>query len=333
MADGKLESAGADDAFVVKFAPDGRRAWAKRFGGTDVDAVYGLATTAGGEIYLAGETARELRVGAQDLPPLGAADLLVVKLGPDGAVRWARRFGSTGPDYGRAVRTTAEGGVVVLGEMSRSVDFGGGPIESNGNRDVFLLSLGPDGAYRWATHFGGTNDELALGLAIDPSGSILVTGTFDGQLELAGETLRSAGGADAFVAKLGPDGAPRWIRRFGGRESDIGAGLAVDATGNAYAVGWFWYGVDFGKGKLESAGRKDAYVVALAPDGATLWSRRFGGTENDFLQGVATGPDGGIAAIGTFHGTVAFGGAPLAARAAPGAQLPLGDVVVVGLGR
>jgi hypothetical protein len=333
MADGKLDSKGADDMFVVKLGPDGRRLWGKRFGGVDVDAVYGLAADSAGNIYVTGEVGQTIYVGETKLVGLGAADMLVMKLSPDGAPLWARRFGALGPDYGRVVRVTTDGGVIALGEVSREVDFGGGPVESKGNRDAVVVSLGPDGSYRWATRFGGTNDELALGLTVDPVGSVVVTGSFDDKIEFAGQTFRAVGLADAYVAKLGADGSQRWMRTFGSKEADIGGAVANDAQGNLYAVGWFWYEIDFGKGALASAGRKDAYVTALAPDGKTLWARRFGGAGNEFLQSVASLTGGGLVAVGTFHGKVAFGGPELTAESAPDAQLPLGDVAVVALER
>jgi hypothetical protein len=332
MADGKLESRGADDIVVAKFGPDGRRAWVQRFGGVDVDVANGVATDAAGNVYLTGEINQSVEIGGQTLEGLGAADMLVAKLSPDGKPLWAKRFGARGPDYGRQIRATADG-VVVLGEMSRTVDFGRGPLETHGNRDVVVVSLDADGATRWATSFGGSNDELAVGLAVDPTGAAIVTGSFDGDLGFAGTTLKTAGLADAFVAKLDPRGAPAWIRAFGSKESDIGAGVATDASGNVYAVGWFWYTVDFGKGGVASLGKKDSYVVALGPDGATLWAQRSGGKENDFLQAITVLPDGGLAAIGTFHGQAAYGGEPLATAGVPEAQLPMGDVVVVGLER
>jgi hypothetical protein len=333
MADGKLTSRGADDIFVVKLDGEGRRLWAKRFGGDDVDAVYGAATDAAGNIYLVGEMGQRVTIGTTELKSEGGADILVFKLSPAGEPLWARRFGALGADYGRAIRLSPDGSVVVLGEMSRAVDFGGGPIESAGNRDAVVFSLTTEGEYRWATRFGGHNDELALGLAIDPAGSIAVTGSLDSSFEFAGQTVKSRGLADAYVASLAADGTPRWIRTFGSKESDIAAGVTSDPHGNLYAVGWFWYRVDFGAGELESAGRKDAFVLALDRDGKTLWAQRFGDTENDFLQAIASGPDGAPVAAGTFHRTVSFGGEPLTSGADPAAQLPLGDVVVVGFER
>jgi hypothetical protein len=332
MPDGALASKGADDVMVVAFAPDGTRRWARRFGGDDVDAANGVAIATDGAIYVVGELGGAATIGSSKLESAGLSDLLVIKLAADGAPIWARRFGGPGADLARAVRIAPDGDVVVLGEMSREVDFGGGPLEAAGNRDAVVLKLGPDGSYRWATRFGGTNDELALGLAVDPVGSVAVTGSFDDKLTFGADTVASAGLADVFVAKLSPSGAPMWIRTFGAKEADLGVGLAADAAGNLYAVGWFWYEVMVDRTKLVSGGRKDAFALALAPDGRALWAKRFGGKENDFLQGLAATEDG-IVAAGTFHGTVSFGGEELTPAAAPGAQLPLGDLIVLGLAR
>lgn len=333
FGDARLVSDGGDEGFVVKLDATGRRSWAKRIGGADVDAVYGVATSKAGDVYVTGEYAATAELGTERVTSAGQSDAFVIKYAADGAPRWGRRFGGEVADYGRAVRATADGGAIVLAEVSRVVDLGGGAQDGAGNRDVAVVSLDADGGYRWSTRFGGSNDELALGLAVDPVGSVALTGSFDSEIGFAGERHRSAGLADAFVAKLSPTGAPLWLRVFGSKEVDIGGGVASDAHGNLYAVGWFWYAIDFGKGPLTSAGRKDAYAVALAPDGKTLWARRFGAADNDFLQAVATDGDGRPVAVGTFHRTIDFGKGPLAAAGAPGAEIPLGDVAVVAFDR
>ena len=62
-------------------------------------------------------------------------------------------------------------------------------------------------------------------------------------------------------------------------------------------------------------------------------TRRFGAGENDFLQSIDVDADGRPVAIGKFHRAIDFGGGELVAAGAPKAELPLGDVAVVGFTR
>jgi len=61
-----------------------------------------------------------------------------------------------------------------------------------------------------------------------------------------------------------------------------------------------------------TAGGQDVYLAKLVPDGSHLWSHRFGSTRPDRGKAVAFDTGGAVVAAGLFHGTVDFGGGPLA---------------------
>jgi hypothetical protein len=75
-----------------------------------------------------------------------------------------------------------------------------------------------------------------------------------------------------------------------------------------------------GGAPLASAGGRDAFVAALSPSLAHLWSVRFGGDADDYLRDLATSPSGKIAVTGEFRDSVTFGASTwVAARAADAA--------------
>src|SRR5689334_22144899 len=51
---GGLTSAGAEDMFIAKFAPDGTHIWSKRFGSTGTDRARSVVADSAGNVYLAG---------------------------------------------------------------------------------------------------------------------------------------------------------------------------------------------------------------------------------------------------------------------------------------
>jgi hypothetical protein len=333
VGDGFLESDGADDMFVAAFDADGRRRWAKRMGGVDVDGADGLAVDARGAVAVVGVFAGYTDLGGgHELVGSGQSDILLVVLEPDGVVRWAKGWASPGPDEGRAVGFDGQGNLYVLVEFSRSIDFGGGPLESVGNRDLGLIKLDPTGRHLWSRRFGSNLDELGVSLAVDPAGSAIITGSFDDTLDFGDGMMKTAGRSDVFVAKFAPDGNVLWSRRAGEADEDIGAAVTTDSFGNVYVAGWFWRKLDlFGK-PFPSAGKKDAFLLAYSPSGDGLWLRTFGGPEDDYGRGLAA--DGGAVYLtGTFHKTAAIGATELTAAAAPGARLPLGDAFLAALKR
>ncbi len=333
VGDGSLKSEGADDVFVASFDPEGRRRWAKRMGGVDVDGADGLAVDGRGGIAVIGVYAGYVVLApGHELVGEGQSDILLTMLEPDGSIRWVKGWSSSGPDEGRAVGFDASGNLYALVEFSRAIDFGGGPLESVGNRDLALVKLDPTGKHLWSRRFGSNLDELGVSLAVNPAGSVIITGSFDDTLDFGDGPMRTAGRSDVFIAKFAPDGNTLWSRRLGNADEDIGAAVATDPYGTVYVSGWFWRQLDVLDRPLISAGKKDAFVYALSPAGDGLWARAFGGPEDDYGRGLAADKVG-VFLTGTFHRTASVGATKLTAAAAVGARLPLGDAFLTRLER
>jgi hypothetical protein len=116
-----------------------------------------------------------------------------------------------------------------------------------------------------------TGQSVGKGVAVDPSGNVLVTGGVTGRVDIGGGTLTTTGPAydvnyDIFVAKYsGVDGSYIWAKTFGSTSSEFGLGVAVDASGNALATGRFFDTIDFGGGALTSATGGDLFLLKLHP--------------------------------------------------------------------
>jgi hypothetical protein len=95
---------------------------------------------------------------------------------------------------------------------------------------------GATGTPLFAASFNGTGGSPApTSLAVDASDNVVVVGGFT-----AGTTtLTSDGGSDAFIAKLNGSLEPQWANRLGGTAADTANGVAVDSSGEVYAVGLF----------------------------------------------------------------------------------------------
>jgi FlgD Ig-like domain/Beta-propeller repeat len=101
-----------------------------------------------------------------------------------------------------------------------------------------------------------------------------------------------------------------WSHVFNGDQSDSGYGVCSDAAGNVYMTGSFFNTINFGGGPLTSVNGTDVYVVKFDANGQHVWSRDYGGTNNQFNQGygIAVDEDGYVYVAGEFQGTVNFGG-------------------------
>ncbi|MEW6271201.1 MAG: hypothetical protein AB1689_18115 [Thermodesulfobacteriota bacterium] len=307
---GALTSAGGTDVVVAKYSPMGVVQWAKRFGAAADDAAYAVAVDGNDDVVLTGFFQGTVSFGGTALASVyGGLDAFVVKLtGGAGAHVWSKNFACGSPDLGYGIAVDAAGDVAVTGAFRGTMNLGGGVLTSAGLYDGFVVKLTAQGAHLWSKRFGGTASDFGNGVAADDAGAVIVTGSYAGTVDFGGGALASAnGGVDAFLVKYSASGGHAWSKRFGHTATDIGYAVTVDASGNATAVGYFQATADFGGGALTSAGSEDAFVASYGPSGAHRWSKRFGGTSLDLLQGVAANADGSVAVGGLFAGVSSFG--------------------------
>ena len=114
---------------------------------------------------------------------------------------WSQRFGAAQEQTGQGVVVDASGNIIMIATFSGTVDFGGAPLVSVGGADLGLARFNPTGAYLFGVGFGSTSSEVGWSVATDPSGNVLVMGSFNGTADFGGGPLVSAGSVDIMLAK------------------------------------------------------------------------------------------------------------------------------------
>ncbi|MDI1483576.1 hypothetical protein [Polyangium sp. y55x31] len=125
----------------------------------------------------------------------------------------------------------------------------------------------------WSKRFGP--DSAAEAVAVDTTGNVLLSGRFQGTVDLGGGPL-TASLQDAFVTKLSPDGNHLWTRQGVSTGGAVPWAIATDALGNVVVTGGFTGTLDFGGGPVTSKGLGDVFLVKLGPTGDVLWTKSFG---------------------------------------------------------
>jgi hypothetical protein len=142
-----------------------------------------------------------------------------------------------------------------------------------------------DPVLSYSTYLGGTGNDFADAITVDAAGNAYVTGS-TGSSDFPSknpEQPRLAGNSDVFVAKLDPTGSTLVYSTFlGGGGDDVGTGIAVDNTGNAYVTG-STSSANFptSAGAFQTALKEgqSAFVTKLAADGKSLlYSTYLGGS-------------------------------------------------------
>lgn len=104
-----------------------------------------------------------------------------------------------------------------------------------------------------------------------------------------------------------------WHKVWGDSGAQRGVRLGFDATGALIVAASGVGTVNLGGGPLVSAGGHDLHLAKYAPDGAHVWSKRYGDDEAQFEYGwaLAVDPGGDIVVAGGYLGQIDLGGGPL----------------------
>jgi hypothetical protein len=176
-----------------------------------------------------------------------------------------------------------------------------------------LAKLAPDGSVLWLRSIPGSSFR-GRSMGVDASGDVTLFGSTKTPVDMGTGPLTS--GAGVILARFsGSDGALVWARGTSLILDDHRYwSAAVSANGEVVVTGPLVGTADFGGGPLSAFGQgRDAFVAAYGADGSHRWSKLFGGNESQTGTGAAPLPDGSTALVGSFRGTVDFGGGPVAA--------------------
>jgi hypothetical protein len=189
------------------------------------------------------------------------ANAFVAKLNPaaSGAASllYSTYLGGSSNDFGYGIAVDSSGNAYVTG-YATSTNFPtlnafqsalGGVNGSN----AFVAKLNPSASgvasLLYSTYLGGDSADAANGIAVDSAGNAYVTGkaaSTDFPTLNAFQSAPGGAGDNAFVAKLNPSASGAasllYSTYLGGSGSDgyygdIGYGIAVDSSGNAYVTG------------------------------------------------------------------------------------------------
>jgi gliding motility-associated-like protein len=263
-----ITSLGSEDIFLSKLDGDGNFVWAKSIGGTQGDRAYALAVDNSGNVVVTGwyRSAVDFDPGPavfQLTTPTVNAEAFISKYDNNGNFVWAKSTsGSSGTPWSRSIDTDGSGNVIVTGYFPGTLDFDPGVatfnLTSTGDYDVFISKLDASGNFVWAHSIGGSTaqPDYGMGLAVDASGNIVTTGSFNGTADFdfgPGTFTMTSGPVsigpfyqDIYVLKLDTNGNFIWARRTGNvNQGDVGNGIATDESGNVTVTGSFSTSADF----------------------------------------------------------------------------------------
>lgn len=272
----------------------------------------GVAVDNSGNSYVVGYTgSTESRFPVTVGPDLtyngGDFDAFVAKVNASGtALISCGYLGGVGTDSAGGVAIDGSGNIYIAGttnstESSFPVVVGPDLYYNLGSSDAFVAKMDASGtSLIFCGYIGGAVDDGAFAVAVDGAGNAYVSGATNSPHSVfaalvVGPDLTFNGLRDGFVAKVNAQGTGlNYCGYIGGSADEIGTGIAVDASGNAYLTGFT--GSDessfpvTGGPDLTFNGITDAFVAKVDSSGtALIYCGYIGGSNYDGDPGLRPG--------------------------------------------
>ncbi len=295
--------------------------WVRTMGGTNQQRGEAITIDGSGNNYTTGYF-----TGTVDFDPGSgvfnltavSSDVFIVKLNSNGDFVWAKNFGAAFGATGSSIQVDASGNIYVAGKFSGTVDFdpsaGAFNLTSAGQDDIFISKLDNNGNFIWAKKVGGTSTDECSSIALDATGNIYATGSFNLTVDFdpgaSVANLNSAGSRDIFMLKLDNNGNFVWAQQIGAVGSDSGNSITVSALGNVFITGDFNNTVDFDPGvgtvNLASVGDRDIFISKFNSSGNLAWAKSIGSDSFDHGYSLITDAAENVYTTGDFSNQADF---------------------------
>ncbi|MCH8904693.1 MAG: T9SS type A sorting domain-containing protein [Bacteroidetes bacterium] len=270
--------------------------WGKSEGGAKGDYAAWIATDYNANVVVSGHFISDTLFLANDtLVNLGQWDLLLVKYDTDGNILWTKTGGGGQNDAGTVVATDSSGNIYWgLGTTSPSATLDTTSINGTAS---YLVKLDPNGNIIWVKKnpkFMGTD------MHIDKNYNLYFASRFSTSwLILGTDTLSNNGMKDMLITKCDSNGNVIWVRNAGGEGWDDARDITTDHAGNVYVIGTYKdSSMNFLQNTLINQGKKDIVILKYDSNGNELWSRNFGGADEDEGSCITTDNNGNVYIVG-----------------------------------
>lgn len=280
---------GVSDAFLAKLSSIGTVIFSTYLGGSDFDAAYALTLSALGQPVVGGTTF------STDFPLLNPLDASLAGAGGDGFVTtfhvsgtapvFSTLWGGNSDDVVNALALAPTGDLWLAG-LTRSTNFTttvGADATLGGASDAFLTRFTSTGAVGFSTYWGGSGDEAAHALAVNPAGQVALAGYSHSADFPALHAVQGPSGVWplAFAARFQADGTPDVSTLLGGLGATSAQAVQVDEAGRVWLAG-HTTASDFPRNSQpgQLRGAREAFLAGLEP-GRLIGAYLLGGSEDD----------------------------------------------------
>jgi len=228
---------GLIDGIIFKTDASGNQLWNQSWGTSNNDKGWDIAIDSNNYIYVVGNIDN-------------GGKIILLKFDSSGSQIWNRTWNDLSNANGRSIVVDSEDNLYVLGYAA--------------SYDLVIIKYNSSGSKIWQEIWGGAEADGNFD-------SDLVLDSQDNLYVASSTWSYGAVGGDALIMKYDSSGNKIWNRTFGGVNSDIANGIALDNDDNIYIGG---YTTSFGPGS------SSAFIAKFDNSGNYLWNKSWAGPDN-----------------------------------------------------
>jgi nitrogen regulatory protein PII-like uncharacterized protein len=193
-----------DGLYLVKYNSAGIVQFAAGPTGTGNEHGQSVAVDSSGNIYIDGYHTLGINFGGGiTVPDEGSDGIFLVKYNSVGIAQWATGPIGAGQDQAYGIAVDASSNIYVTGYQDLGLNFGNGvTIADEGGWGAFVVKYNSAGVAKWIGGPIGSGEDCGLGIVVDSSDAIYLTGYHTSGLNFGGGITVADEGVDGvFIAK------------------------------------------------------------------------------------------------------------------------------------
>jgi hypothetical protein len=271
------------NAFIVKFNSSASLLWYASIGGSEDEICTSVCSDANSNVYMAGYTKSESSIASSGYQNTlsGGYDAFLVKFNQNGTLKWSTYYGGSDDENTNDIKADANNYIYLVGSTSSSSEIASGGFQnSQGSAtDGYIVKFSSTGKLKWASYYGGDEDDVINAISIDSKNNLYVAGTTSsssGMNTSKGYQSMIGGYKDGFIAKINSSGSFQWGSYYGGLNSDFihdiyanraGAKINIYAGGDTYSTNGISTSTAY---QTTCAGYDDGFIVKFSENNVPI---------------------------------------------------------------
>ena len=272
-------SDGSQEVYLIRTDAAGDTVWTQTYGGAEWDKGNSVQETQDGGFIIAGTT----RSFGE-----GSSEAYLIKTDAAGDTVWTNTYGGTNVDYwGYSVQETQGGDYIITGFIEFIIRGDNRSPYGDTNYDVFLIKTDNTGDIIWTNTYGSEEWDFGASVQETQDGGYIIAGSTE---SVYGECSR------LYLIRIDAIGDTLWTQTY-----SYGYGRSVQETmdGGFIIAGSCDSDIISYSGGDAISYFSDVYLIKTDAAGDIVWTKTYGGTDDDSGYFVQETQDGGFVIVGS----------------------------------